>query len=629
MKQGKLKTISVIFFTLILAMLGTMALTLQSQTPVDDYYDIDGVEIPVTCAFTPSSGTNITSVALYTNQAGSWLLNQTNTVDPSTTGAQVSSSFTINGNGNESISDGTNLLWGCLATQNDSTTLATTNRTINIEYPPTMTLNLPADSSWSSSRKVDINFTVGSHYQSLTSNAFSCQIYTNESGSWLAETGALNIDNNTHFIQEVTLLDKSAIKWGLRCYEGTDANILNTSVNRTINIDATDPTLSVSTEDATEASVSIAFTPTDQNLDTVRVFANFTGTYHQNYTNNSADNNLASGVEVTLVPAGTVSDGHYIYNVTVNDSAGNEVVSSTYTYDVDTTAPTITLTGNSSVEGYCDQRSITFTTDESANYTFTYDTDTVPNDGTQVDENSFDTSHAATIDFDSNVETQYYFNISACDSSGNCGIVAGAKSFEAPQSICTGWSQLAVYDTSINMSELQNQSGAELVYVWNATSQAWITFTAGLTTNEEQLLGSQTGLNVVHLFEETNSTWFRTKSNSGYYHYNVTGTSNFIRVPTDYTLGNLTESFMNGTIQFPSGTPTGTPLIFNITAFAAYNNTAHDYVNHVFNFSWANATEVKPCIGSGTKDTCMETVWVGSDFNVSWNGTAVFNNWTR
>ena len=59
---------------------------------------------------------------------------------------------------------------------------------------------------------------------------------------------------------------------------------------------------------------------------------------------------------------------------------------------------------------------------------------------------------------------------------------------------------------------------------------------------------------------------------------------------------------------------------FNITFFAAYNNSAQRWVNHVFNTTWNNNTRLDP--------TKLEAFWVYSDYNVTWNGTAVDVNWT-
>ncbi len=173
---------------------------------------------------------------------------------------------------------------------------------------------------------------------------------------------------------------------------------------------------------------------------------------------------------------------------------------------------------------------------------------------------------------------------------------------------------------------LQNQSGADLVYIWNSTPQEWFFKTAGLSSNDAVVVGKTTNFHVVHLFENTNSTWYRNTTNNGIYDYNVTSVNNFISIPIDYTFGNLTESFMNRSKNFPSLISTFGP--FNLSFFAGYNNSIQDYVSHVFNSTWANDTLLEPCPNRVNIVTCMETAWVASDFNVTWNGTAIKGNWT-
>ena len=93
-----------------------------------------------------------------------------------------------------------------------------------------------------------------------------------------------------------------------------------------------------------------------------------------------------------------------------------------------------------------------------------------------------------------------------------------------------------------------------------------------------------------------------------------------------YNFGNLTESFMNQSRDIPSQTPE--KKVFNITGFAGFNNSKQGYVNHYFNFTDANATFVQPCDGRSEAPTCIESIWVGSLWNLSYNTTAIYTNWT-
>ena len=86
------------------------------------------------------------------------------------------------------------------------------------------------------------------------------------------------------------------------------------------------------------------------------------------------------------------------------------------------------------------------------------------------------------------------------------------------------------------------------------------------------------------------------------------------------TLGNITgeNGVPNGTIFGP----------FNITFLSGWNSSKQDYVDHLFNFTYVNATFLMPCYLRLENSTCMETAWVGSGFNVTWN-TSIYTNWSR
>ena len=142
-------------------------------------------------------------------------------------------------------------------------------------------------------------------------------------------------------------------------------------------------------------------------------------------------------------------------------------------------------------------------------------------------------------------------------------------------------------------------------------------------------VGGDTDYHVVHLFENTNETWYRTVANTGIYEYNVTSTDNFVRVPQVYNFGNFTESFMNSSAVYPSVVNDGFGNFnLNITYFAGWNNSAQNYVSHIFNFTWSNDTLLGPCPNRVETVTCMESAWIASDFNVTWNGTDISKNWT-
>ncbi len=610
--------------------------TVTTLSPEDQSYDLDGYNILINCSASSSSEWNLTSMSLMTNYGDNWLANET--YDFADTSSGVAYGFTYASGDNASIADGTDLIFGCSVGQvkNISGLLVTSekssaNRTLNIEYPPTITLNNPPNNNWSKNKRVNLSWLVSSIHGSNVA-PFPCQIWTNDTGTWAVKTGTVNVVNNTYQDLYVDFLEKTALKWGAKCQDVNDGNVWNMSVNRTINIDATNPTITgispATSGTYSDASVTITFTPTDTNINGYHIyFDDYTLT---NFSNSSA----VSGVSHSHTINVTLPEGNYNYSIVVNDSAGRVIQTDNLTIIVDTTKPGFldNTTMNVSVEGYCDQRNFTWDTNELTNHSFYIDTDTEVTDGEAFHSGTLEYNHSIILDFNYNSERLYYFNITSCDEAGNCNTSA-QRTFTTPARICQGWSQYAVYDSLINLSVIQNQSGADLVYFWNATNQNWVYYTAGLSSNGHVDVGRATDYQVVHLYENTNSTWFRNQTNDRTYNYNVSSTHNFISIPRLYNFGNLTYSFMNTSKDYPSyinNTYTNSSMYgpFNITYFAGYNNSVQDYVSHIFNFTWSNATFLEPCPTRDFPITCMETAWVASGFNVSWNGTAIYANWT-
>jgi len=515
--------------------------TAETTSPFSGIHSLNGHAIPVVCTGRPSSNWNITNISLYTDQTGSWQINSTFT-PVSALGVEVVANFTINGFGNASIADGNTTLFSCSFTQvrNDQVGGATSeksslNRTLNVEYPPQVTLNNPADNNWSKNRLVSLNYTIVSAFGSSIA-PFKTRIFTNETGDWLPRTGTINADNNTDTLRDYTFPELTAILWNIEAKDANNGAVFNFSTNRTINIDSINPTVSNVTENSTQDNTSILqFLPTDINLAGVILYVNYTTNGHRpNYTNVSAE--LTTGELIIHSPTES-SNGVFVYSITVNDSSGRTFSTDNFSLIVDTVPPALSSITNVSSRA-CDTRNITWTTNENANHTFRYDTDSVVSDGTVIIDSTSQTSHSALLDFDLNREITHTFNISVTDIAGNEN--STQVTFQTPASVCAGWSQYGVYDALINLSLIQNQSGADLVYFWNASAQDWVFHTAGLSANGGVDMGKKTGYNVVHLFEDTNSTWYRNTTNDGVYRYNVSVSNNFVNVPIFYSFGNYT-----------------------------------------------------------------------------------------
>ncbi len=616
-----------------------------TTAPVNNHYSLNGHFINVTGTALASTGWNISSIDLLTtirsdpNVGGgageNYTVNQTLTVGNLAT--EFNFHFIINNFGNASISDGADITWSFRANQfenlsptgNEPLILsdsASANRSFNVEYPPQIpnASVRPLDLNWSQGLRTRLNWTVVSAF---TTSKFETRIWTNESGEFLPRTGAIIINNNSGTFLDYLFDEKSDILWGIQASQQDNPAVFNFSINRTIRIDATNPTLSINTDSFQRATVTVVYTPVDANIDATQVFSNISGSFAEDYTNASTE--LKSGEVITLTFTDIV-DGVYVFNVTVNDSSKRNILSGDNSLIVDTAPPIVTNLGNISA-GVCDARRLNWTTNEAANFTVFIDTDSENTNGDILTNSTkLAGGHSTVFNYDFDSEIRHFINITACDAAGNCNS-SGQSTFDTPANVCAGWSQYSVYDAAISLDTLQNQSGADLVYFWNATNQDWVFLAAGLSTNANVEIGWRTPYHVVHLFENTFSTWFRNTTNNGIYSYNVTVGSNWISIPEDYTFGNLTESFMNGTVQFPSQIGNGsaaTTVVFNITNFAGYNNTLQDYVSHIFNFTQVNTTLLEPCPNRVTSDTCLEAVWVGSAFNLTWNGTGIDANWT-
>ncbi len=605
----------------------------------DNTYVLDGGPTPIQCVANPTSGWNITQIDLKTNSnaLNTWKINSSHVVATRAAGAQVTANFLFNDT--DKIK---RVLFSCSATQfidapsgkfETSSEKSTTNRTLIIQSPPNVSILKPTDNNWSKFQRTSLNWTVISQLTNETgASPFKTRVWTNETGDWLPRTGLINVINNTPIRYDYIFPEQSAIVWGVQGFFGTNSNVFNFSANRTINIDETNPTASISSPidgSIINGTVIITFTATDSNINSIQLFfglgaANFTNTSYISGTTTTHTINSSKY---------TINEGNFNISLLVDDSSGRTFQTSNITITVDNTGPGITGVANLSIDQACDKRKINWTANETVNFTFFIDTDTDVSDGTIFTNTTFSTDHSVSFDFDYNAEILHYFNISICDQAGNCNSPTSQRQFMTPARVCTGWSQYAIYDSRITLSDLQNQTGADLVYVWNATNQNWVFFTAGLSASGGVSVGQYDKFFVAHLFENTNSTWFRNTTNLGTYTTNITSVNNFLSAPIYYTFGNLTESFMNGSIQIPSDAPlfgltNNTALVYNITAFAGYNNSEQNYINHIFNFTWRNSTVLEPAPSRNFPATIMETFWVASGFNVTWDGTRIIGNWT-
>ena len=632
---------------------------IASIVPADNFFDLDGDDINVTAEISPTTGWNITNVSLYTNESG-WASAFVYNLN-SPFAADFFANFSITG-----LADGSQIEFSILAYQiknisNDSVAVTSSffsvNRTIFVEYPATVTLNTPANDSWTSNARDDFNFTVSSVFTDNT--GYSCQLYTNETGSWLLRE-SLTASNDTVTGINYQPAEVSELVWGFRCEEQAQVDVFNFSINRTVHIDRTNPIVVINFVDnntvvseqfSNNEFPLINFTVTELNLDTCILYVNDT-------VNSTANADLDKA-NFTIDSA----EGVFNFTIGCNDTANNFANSSVFNLVIDRTAPVLTSFSNFTKDNSADTRTFNFTSDEPVDTTYFFGLITDIQSPTIFTNSSFESSPNLTLTIDDFLpNTEYYWNITACDRAGNCldtAAASGQFNFTYPFQVIEGWNYYGIYDAKINFSVILNQTSAEFVYFWNQTNQEFVFSTAGSTAN----LGFEVGISageraaggrhVIALFEETNSTWVRNTTNSGVYVYNFTSGDNFIKLPTDFTFGNLSLTFLNTTFQDGIGeddynfgveestTPTNASqdvsdpedvqvggVKYNITDlfFSAFNLTARTWEPfYIYNLSIDNNTILTP-LAAGVNN--FEVVWIFSEQNITWNTTNIIGNWT-
>jgi len=598
---------------LFLVLIGIVyAATITLTSPSDNYYTLS-TSATFTCNGSPELGWSITGIHLYTNQTGTWRINVSKFPTTPVNNTAVGNITILS-----SLSDGVSFIWNCRfdytnsSGSNNLTYYGTNNKTVFVELPPPIGLDYPTSGAYLNSQS-QFAITVQKSY--TTDTLFYCRIYTNET-DWTAYGPTLNAVNNTQ-INTTLSFDDGTYKWNAKCFESSNANIYGwNATNFTFVMDKTVPVVFVNFTNRTwskTTSNSIKYIANDTNLASCVWWLNVTGSgLYQNHTNNS----LTSGSEDVFTTS--FANNNYTFLISCNDSAGNWYNSSQYQLKVDLVSPGVSSVGNASRSGYCDQWKVNLTSSEGVNLSVNYGPTTAV--GNIISESTYIGTHNIYL---SNVSenTVYYFNVTACDPAGNCNTTNTQYNFKFPFKVCAGWTYLGVYENSINMSTIATQSGADYVYSWKELNQSWYYY-LGSGTDYTMRYGDE-----IMLYNVDNSTWAQNRSGSGYYKYNVTDGDNFIMLPTSYTFGTLAISLMNASGfwgQAFSTTPNA--VNFNFTNFDAYNNSDQDWVGGYtydvsYNWTWNNNT----ALGNATG---LEVVWFYSQFNVSWNGTSVYANWT-
>ena len=147
------------------------------------------------------------------------------------------------------------------------------------------------------------------------------------------------IFNQTTFTH--TFTSDGAYTWNCLAYDNFSLNTFGE--NRTINVFTTAPSVNLNLPSDNNffnsiLNINFSYTPFDSELDSCKLYGNWTGTWEVNQTQIPTNNSLNSFDLLNL------SEGSYIWNVWCNDTNGNENFAvNNYTFTIDTTFPSLTL----------------------------------------------------------------------------------------------------------------------------------------------------------------------------------------------------------------------------------------------------------------------------------------------
>jgi hypothetical protein len=570
---------------------------------------------------------NITNISLYTNSSGTFgavdNLTMVNSV-----GDSASAGFIVTG-----LVDHAVINWACYACEINDTSGKNgisncslgTNRTLYVEIPPDAKLTHPINGANSSTEINSVNFTIDG--LRINNDKAVCSLYTNESGGWGSRKDYITNSSTNSWAFDYQFADDTTTKWGVYCYESLHPLDIYgwSSQNYTITVDTIFPAVTINTPNGifdTDGTYSINYTATDTNLDECDAYLNLTTPAKiLNSTNTSMNTGIPDMLTLT-----TIGDGNWSYYFDCNDSVNHRKNSSTQWIYVDSATPSFNATADniSYTPSGCDNMLVSFNatrTTEPINATIHWGT---ANKMTNSSNSDFKTAgkHTFNVSNMNNKDTVSY-NFTVCDKSGKCNDTE-SYTFTFPWKICSGWTLYSIWDSQITMENIGTNSSADYVYWWNSSSQSWKYWSPGVETSSEHIL---TFGDVVHLYDAIGTTLNRNTSLQQAYVKNIYKGDNWVGLWQSQKMGDLVVDFMNSSNTWSLGyeqaskvngsAEGGGPIMFNITDFNVFNNSAHEYtIPYVYNSSLNNNTEVGNL-------TDFEALWLWSDWNLTWIGTDI------
>jgi hypothetical protein len=573
-----------------------------------------GIQSPTGSGYDDDLNFSVTVQANDTSQSGTCRLYISGNLN--TTVAYTNSSTQVL-NATNKLKNGSYSNWYVQCNDSAGNKASTPTYTVYAGGKPSITLDSPSDGATSTHR--NLQFTPVSYF----SQFISCRLWTNRTGAWNYTTAPTQYANNSPVNYTVPDTD-TTIAWSVQCYELGPRFpwVQNSAANSTVTIDILSPTVIINSPatgtysnkklSTDKYSVAVNATIIETNPDKCELW-------------------IASGTSYTVNRTVTVTNGSniiywnatdntYNWSLLCNDSSNHKTSSSNLSITIDTLYPQISSNRTVSYSGSCDAFYIEWTFDNVSNYTMGVNS----NSGSYTaftgnsSSSSYAKKHNSTVTFNDAYESTYYFNISFCDQAGNCNNSFSEQTVETPIKLCPDWTIWSVYDNIINMSDYYSNSGAEYVYLWNATPQEWVYYSSASTSNGGYNLGIG---DAVWLYHSTGTTYFRNNTGSSAYRVNITSGYNFLGLYKGYNFWNLSYyTFRNQT----QGNKTSS-TVFQIDSYASFNNTGNSYVNYLYSYTFNNLTKLG-AIGNG-----LDTLYVYSDYNISVNlthpGGFVYTTW--
>ncbi len=394
--------------------------TITIDSPAD-YANITGTNVIQVTISNVVEGSNVTEVIFsFDNGTGEFQTIGTNDTqnlteytfnwDTTTAGTGEGTNFTLLANVSFFNETGTDV---------NSSIDTNENITIDNNAPDTLTLNAPENVTNSSTQLITFNFTATDTVASI----LDCNLTldpTNTSGGEVINSST-TVPNGTE-MTFINTIEEGIHTWNILCLDSV--SLSNQSDNQTLTVDSSTPssvTLNNPADGANSSSTSFDFNWT--------VFDNIDSSLLCNLTIdsvvNQSDVESTNGTDTNFTLGG-FTDGAHDWNVTCVDDAGNTNSSSTFSFTVSTSAPTITLdqplnasTINTSVVTFnFTTVSNVYATIESCNLTL----DPTNTSGGDIINSTTDIANDTVTTFENSiVDGTHIWNVQCTDSASNIG----------------------------------------------------------------------------------------------------------------------------------------------------------------------------------------------------------------